>query len=540
MIRHLTFALLLAVFAAVGPQQATAQDVSVTEAAISDVEIFDRLAQRAEDLVSREEASIFAISRLRAELVTWRDRFSRQTTVNAARIETVDAQLAALGAVPESGEEASSVAARRAALITQRQELVAPRLLAQESFARANGLISEFDALVLRRETAALTVRGPSPLSPTNIGDALGAVWSVVGVIGIEIGAGFAAERDSGRLAQALPRALVLFIVGVGLLGMGRRLVTRWRAGLAQREGRWRPLILFLLTLVQITVPLVGLLALTEALQSLGIFGLRGSDVVEAIPLAGFFVIFGWWISRHVFPTGDLPGYLGYDAKTRASGRRYSVTIAWVLAIATVVDAALRTMDMTEGAATAVAFPVLVLLGLMFWRLGRVIQTPPEPVEGATQSAGRMRALVGRFCSLAALVAPSVAAFGFVDAGRALLIPAIMSVALVGVLLLLQRIVHTMTQTAETEEDLRGVQALVPIFASFTIYLLSLPLFALIWGARVDDLLELWSRFREGFAIGETRISPTDFLMFAAVFAVGYLLTRFIQGTLRKTVLPRT
>ncbi|MDP5361706.1 MAG: mechanosensitive ion channel, partial [Paracoccaceae bacterium] len=35
-------------------------------------------------------------------------------------------------------------------------------------------------------------------------------------------------------------------------------------------------------------------------------------------------------------------------------------------------------------------------------------------------------------------------------------------------------------------------------------------------------------------------ISPTDFLMFAAVFAVGYLLTRFVQGTLRKTVLPRT
>jgi small-conductance mechanosensitive channel len=40
--------------------------------------------------------------------------------------------------------------------------------------------------------------------------------------------------------------------------------------------------------------------------------------------------------------------------------------------------------------------------------------------------------------------------------------------------------------------------------------------------------------------LGTTRISPTDFLLFAAVFAVGYTLTRMFQGALKTTILPRT
>ncbi|MEO1309140.1 MAG: mechanosensitive ion channel domain-containing protein, partial [Pseudomonadota bacterium] len=79
-----------------------------------------------------------------------------------------------------------------------------------------------------------------------------------------------------------------------------------------------------------------------------------------------------------------------------------------------------------------------------------------------------------------------------------------------------------------------------PVLTGLGLVLLALPVLALSWGARVADLTELWARFLEGFSLGETRISPENFLTFVIVFGVGYLLTRIIQGTLRNTILPKT
>ncbi len=522
------------------PQAETAETQTPAAGPLPDDEGWERLAARAEEMAKRGDASRFALNRLRAELVIWRDEFLSRSGKNAGRIATVDAQLAALGPVPESGEEAAAIAARREALQDQRQDLIAPRLLSEEAYARANGLIGEFDAQIRLDQTNTLAERGPSPLNPTHLGTAAEAIWNVIRVIGVESAAGVEQEATAGRLVGNAPRAFLYVILALGLLGLARRWITDWRARLSKREGRLVPLWLFVVSLAQILVPIIGLFALREGLETLDVFGLRGSAVVDRIPLAGFTVVFAWWLSRHLFPIGETSGYLGYDQQTRASGRRYSVGLAWVLGIGSLFDAALRTMDLSDGTRAAIEWPVLVLIGLLLWRLGRVIKRKPEEVEGVTTSQGRMRGLLGRVCTILAITGPAVAAFGFVTAGRALLIPSVMSLALIGLVLVLQRIVHDLSTPKDTDNNDKGVFALLPVLISFVLYVASLPLFALIWGARVDDLTEIWARFREGFAIGESRISPTDFLTFAMVFALGYLLTRFIQGTLRKSVLPRT
>ncbi|MEM9785729.1 MAG: DUF3772 domain-containing protein, partial [Pseudomonadota bacterium] len=293
MIPRRIFAFLLAVFLCWGPAIAFAQTTPETGLATAEEDAsWERIAERAEQLAGREDASEFALNRLRAELVAWRDIFLSRTSINAGRIATVDAQLAALGPAPESGEEAPPVAARRAALEAQRQDLMAPRLLAEESFARANGLISEFDTQLLARQTAALTVRGPSPLNITHLGAAVTALWDLVQVIGAETRARAEQHIGSGRLIAGLPRAILLFLVALACLGLFRRRLTAWRQQVRQENRRFAPIWLFILSLAQLLIPTIGLVALAEALTTLDVFGLRGNDMVEALPAAGFVVLF--------------------------------------------------------------------------------------------------------------------------------------------------------------------------------------------------------------------------------------------------------
>lgn len=524
------------------PLAGVAQDIpDVLEATEPEEVTWTRLAERAEALAGREDASEFALNRLRAELVVWRDVFLSQTSINAGRIATVDAQIAALGVIPESGEEAEVVAARRAALITQRQELIAPRLLAEEAWARANGLIGEFDTQVRQRQTSALTVRGPSPLNLTHMAAAVGTLWETLQVTWVETSVRVQQHAASGQLWSKLPRAILFLAIALACLSVFRRKLTDWRARLVDGGERFQLLGLVILSLAQLIVPTLGLLALSQGLATLDVFGLRGSGIIEFFPLAGFIVLFAWWLSRLIFPSGKNAGYLGYNAVTRASGRRYALALGWVLAINLLIVAALQTMDADAGARAAIDLPLMVLMGVFLWRFGRVIRAKPEPIEGQNVSEGRMRGLIGQFCTVVAIVGPAAAAFGYGAAGAALLMPAIGSLGLFGVVLLVQRFAHDLTTPLRaTDDSAKGMAALLPVFLSFVIYLASLPAFALIWGARVDDLFEIWTRFSEGFAIGESRISPTDFLAFALVFSLGYLLTRFIQSTLRKSVMPRT
>lgn len=536
----------LAAFAAVclfcvAPVPGSAQtgDEPVAEAAEEEAS-WERIAQRAEQLAARDDASEFALNRLRAELVTWRDVFLARTSINAGRIATVDAQLAALGPAPESGVESERIAARRAALEAQRQDLIAPRLLAEEAYARANGLIGEFDAQLLLRQTAALTERGPTPLNLTHLAGAAAALWDLVQVIGVETSARTGQQWGAGRLVAGLPRAILLFVVALVCLGLFRRRLTVWRQQVRRHNRRFTPVWLFTLSLAQLLIPTIGLVALSEALTTLDVFGLRGSDVVAALPEAGFVVLFAWWLSRLIFPNGPDAGYLGHDIRTRASGRRYALALGWVLGVWVLVTNALQTMDIEAGARAAIYWPLMVIMGVLLWRFGHVLRTKPQPIPDTVVSEGRVRGLIGRFCTIVAVVAPVAAAIGYGAAGAALLIPALYSLGLAGVVLLIQRLLHDVTTPRARDEAAKGFAALLPVFLSFVIYVASLPAFALIWGARVDDLVEIWTRFREGFALGETRISPTDFLAFIFVFAIGYLLTRFIQGTLRRSVMPRT
>jgi small-conductance mechanosensitive channel len=134
---------------------------------------------------------------------------------------------------------------------------------------------------------------------------------------------------------------------------------------------------------------------------------------------------------------------------------------------------------------------------------------------------------------------PVLASVGYVRAAQGMLFPMIMSLGLVALLFTLQNLVGAI-YAAVIRTDERGRDALVPVLVGFFLAFAATPFLALIWGARVADLTEVFTKLRDGFQIGATRISPSDFILLSVVFGFWLLVTRLLQGALKTTILPKT
>jgi small-conductance mechanosensitive channel len=104
---------------------------------------------------------------------------------------------------------------------------------------------------------------------------------------------------------------------------------------------------------------------------------------------------------------------------------------------------------------------------------------------------------------------------------------------------LLQGVVFDLYALATKRQD-PARDALAPTLIAIALATASLPLFALVWGVRIETLNEWWQAFLRGFRIGEARIAPENFLTFTIVFAIGYALVRLLKNVLRTSVLPKT
>ena len=506
-------------------------------AAVPDLDDWKSRVVAAEGLLASGAGSALALTRTRETLFDWRDRFQALSSLNAGRIATVQAQLDALGIPAEGAAEQPAIAARRDTLLAQLNDLRAPAILARESYARANGMIAEVDSQLRGRETQRLTARGPSPLNPSIWPTALQAAQNALGNVTAAAAARIDTKLSSGGLSRTLPLALVYLVVALILLIRSRSWIALLQDRVERSHARGRAVWSFLLSLGQIVLPTLGLSALILGLRQIGVLARSGDTVSEAIFGAGFIIIVARWLNGQLFPLGERGGPLGYPTEVRARIRRNGVALGAGLAAIGVVVAMMRSVGAGDAATGVVVLPLQVLLAVVLFRLGYLLRHAPMDRLGKDASAGRVRVVVGLLCMIVAVVTPILAATGFAAASDALFAPAVMTLAIFGVIIVLQRLVYDIYAPTEASED---AGPLMPVLIGFVLFVLAVPVLSLFWGARLTDLLEVWAQFRAGFQIGETTISPTDFLTFVLIFGGGYLLTQFVKRQLKVSVLPRT
>ncbi len=505
---------------------------------------WERMAVRAENATQDRSTSNVELDRLRGQLVDWREALLGAQNANAARITTLREQIDALGPAPEAGvTEASEIAKRRQTLSDQLVRLQAPGIAADEAYRRADGLIREIDRILRERQADELLKLWPNPLYPGNWPAALSALSRTAEALWTETATRWQDARSRKTLADNLPVIVPFVLFALAVLWRGRRWTERLIAMLqGPTSARARRIWGFLASLALIFVPTLGLIALAEALSLSRMLGPVGGAVAGNLGQIGLAIFGAVWLGSRVFPAGEGQGILALSPEQRAQGRFLTSTFGLLLAVALVRRVAMETLEVPDTATSVLNLPIILVGAVLILRMGQLIRasSAAEPVEeGRSNYRQRLIGLVGRAAITIGLIGPVLAAIGYISAGSALVFPAALSLGLAALLQLIQRLISDLYALV-TRNDGAEQDALAPVLISFGLTLATLPLFALIWGARVADLTELWTRFQEGFTLGDSKISPTDFLFFAVVFGLGYSLTRLFQGVMKNSILPRT
>jgi len=503
---------------------------------------WQQTAQRAEAAIDADRASNAALEDLRGQLVEFRQTFLEARDRNSARIGTLKSQLDALGAAPgEGAEEPADIAALRTRLNGQMRDLRVPSVVAQEAYNRADGLIAELDRIIRERQTRQLLSRGGTPLNPTDWSVALRDMTVLLRDIRNESLASWKAARDLNRLRDNAPLILLFMVSGLVLLVRGRPWAERVGNALRGLGGRGTGVWSFIVSLGRIGLPLIGLFLVTRAVNASEAIGLRGTTFMNALPVWGTIVLGFLWLGDRLYSKRDQDALIPLPPHARAAARRGLVYVALLLVVYRAIGLIETVQNISEVSRAILVFPVIVLAAAVAVRLRRITLIDPGDATAETLPAGlRRMAPTLRLLSLAvAIVAPLLAAAGYQTLAEAIIFPALLTLAVFGLVMVLQRFVSDLYGWLSGKGE-AAEESVVPALAGFLLSLAAVPVLALIWGARVADLTELWARFLAGFSIGDTNISPTDFLTFAVVFGIGYAATRALQGALSSSLLPRT
>ncbi len=258
------------------------------------------------------------------------------------------------------------------------------------------------------------------------------------------------------------------------------------------------------------------------------------------------------WLGDQIYARHDESGAPLLPQK-RLTELRLLVTLAALVMILTDAIAVLDEIDTIWPASRSVlGFGTVLAMSLVLLRFQWVGlrglphaaagNTPADSDEGGAFRRGfagfiplLRRAVIG-----VALIAPLLAAAGYAQGGEGLVYPTVLTLALIAAVLVLQRFANLLIAALSNRTSGGGADSLFSAVIGFCLMLGALPFLALFWGARTADLTELWSRFLSGFQVGDSRISPVDFLTFAVIFAIGYAATRLVQSGLRSNLLPKT
>ncbi|MCG7518546.1 DUF3772 domain-containing protein [Ruegeria sp. Ofav3-42] len=505
-----------------------------------------KTADRAEMVIEANRASNASLENLRSEINDYRDDFNKARGLNTERIQTLENQLKALGPEPEGdATEPEDIATLREHLDEQLNSLRVPRIISEEAFSRANGLIFEIDQLLRDRQTKELLERGPSPLNPIHWAPAWVDVNDAARALFNEARRNLKTDVVHERLRDRGLGILFLVVVAGILLFYGKRWSEAAGEYLRRLGGQGSGVWAFLTSLLRILLPWLGVWLIVEAIVLTGVLGLRGTLLMENVPYWAAIALYYDWIGRQVYVLQEAQGFQKLSRQKVTELRVYLDMLAAFLILHELVNLFEQIENISDATRAVVAFPVIIATALLLLRVRRVrsvdIPVDTDEPSAPARAAGfsQLVEFIRRALFFLGIASPILAVLGYTNAAEAIVFPAVRSLVLIAALVIVQRFLTSVYGWLSGQGD-KAKDSLFSVLIGFAMAILAMPILALYWGARETDLQEVWSRLLQGFDIGGVTISPSNFFTFLAIFAVGYGLTRMLQSGLRNSLLPKT
>ena len=497
---------------------------------VTDYEKWELNALRAETVIETDRASIQALEKLRVQLVQWRTSFQQLQNDNQDRIETIKTQIESLGLKPESGKD--PLEDRRVALDKQLAKLNEPIVRAQEAFNRADGMISEIDTLISQRQATEFLQLGPSILNPLLWGSSLGDVFKSFATLSKETSGVLSSTYFQDQFSDRLISVLLISIFSILLFTYSGSISNQ----LNTATKRFEKVIEFLSLCFKYLLRYLALYSVINLAQSLGIFGIRGDLIADNFYLWIGYFIFAFWLVERLQRSWQASATNDLSVKNL---RNFAIFSPLLLVAQDFGSDLVRLQLLEQQSFSVLTSAITVLAGILLWRISVLLKSVISSTANFSSLQLRLLGFLRRILLGVAVISPLIAAIGYVNAGSAIALPMIKTLGLLALIVILQRLTFdvyaAILNKSEEEAD-----ALAPVLLGFIITISVLPFFAIIWGTRVSSLTELWIQFQDGIKIGDSRISPLDFLTFILLFTIGYMLTRVVQSALRGSILPKT
>ena len=517
-----------------------------------DIDAFNALASRAEKAVYGGQTSNDTLEQLRMSLSSARSAALETQSLRTGRSKIISDQIDALGPIPEDPDsEAKDIAELRASLAKQLAVAKAPLIVAEEAFRRANGLISEIDKTIRERSASAFLKLGVSPLSPNTWGSTISDIKKYFGQVRSEVVQSLNNPSSKVIRSNNLPGIIFFAILGLALTFPATKWVSQNMSIANQRhDAKLKKVSYLAYSCLVFIAPLLGICFLIRSLEMLDIFGYRGEALTQAVMAMSVAIVSSYWLAHNLFKESGLTRELLGIASKRLVGA-YSVTILMGVALGLywLINNLIQTADLSETSIAVMEFP-LILIGsyglITFSQRVKMYRARLISEKRITPISDRLSSLVLMLTLATGLAGPISAAIGYSNIGSKLVFATILTLAVIFALFVIFTLIAFLFSEIIIRNQNKNIQestskgSLFNVFLAFILACCAIPLLALIWGARVVDIQDVWLSLKDGIVLGDTRISISDFITFVIIFFIGYTLTRLLQSALRLSVLPNT